>query len=153
MQVCRGQLLAQQISEFSPMSISEALAVERRVFAGGPANRDEAEALFDACATFEKSDCAWKRAFVAAVTDHLLGQGDTYGFLEFDGEDWLIDMASDEGAAEESTNFELLQSVLENSKNASMRLGRFGLSIAMKCGDMYAAMDGRVTEQSARQVS
>ncbi|VAV97609.1 hypothetical protein MNBD_ALPHA06-2251, partial [hydrothermal vent metagenome] len=41
MHVCRGELLSQQISEFFPLSVSEGLAVQRRVFADGPATRQE----------------------------------------------------------------------------------------------------------------
>ncbi len=141
---CRGELLAQQISKFSPMSVCEALAVQRRIFSDGPATRAEAETLFTVGATFEKNDQAWKRAFVETVTDHLLGQSGEYGFLEFDGEEWLIDMISDEGVANDSANFELLQSVLELAQNATMRLGRLGLFAALKCGNMYDVLDGRI---------
>jgi hypothetical protein len=149
MATCRGQHLALQISKFSPMSISEALSLQRAIFTAGPASREEAEAMFDACSVFEKSDTAWKCAFVETITDHVLGQGEEYGFLEFDAEDWLIDLMSDDGVADESVNFELLQSILEKAKNASMRLGRFGLFSAMNCGNMYEAMDGNITEKTA----
>jgi len=136
MDVCRGELLGQQISKFSPMSIAEGLAVQRRVFADGVANRAEAEILFDVCGSFPKSDCAWKQAFVTAITDHLLGQGEEYGFLEFDAEDWLIDMVSNESQSHAVVNFEVLQSVISQAKNASTRLTRFGLSTTLKAANI-----------------
>ncbi|MBL4616571.1 MAG: hypothetical protein JKY46_02665 [Robiginitomaculum sp.] len=136
MDVCRGELLGQQISKFSPMSISEGLAVQRRVFAAGVASRSEAEILFDVCGSFPKSDCAWKQAFVTAITDHLLGQGEEYGFLEFDAEDWLIDMVSNDSQSHAMVNFEVLQSVLAKAKNASTRLAGFGLSAALKAANI-----------------
>ena len=144
MRSCRGALLAQQISKFSPMSGTEALSVQRRVFADGPATRAEAEALFRECASFDRTDTAWRRVFVEAVCDHLLGQNSEYGMFEFDGEDWLIDTISNEGLSHDNANFELLQTVLERAKNASMRLGRVGLFSALKCGQQYAALDGDV---------
>ncbi|MBL4595128.1 MAG: hypothetical protein JKX99_00985 [Robiginitomaculum sp.] len=144
MRSCRGELLAQQISKFSPMSGTEALSVQRRVFADGPATRAEAEALFRECASFDRTDTAWRQVFVEAVCDHLLGQNAEYGVLEFDGEDWLIDTISNGGLSHDSANFELLQAVLERAKNASMRLGRVGLFSALKCGQQYAALDGDV---------
>lgn len=140
MEVCRGELLGQQISKFSPMSISEGLAVQRRVFVDGIANRAEAEILFDVCGSFPKSDCAWKQAFITAITDHLLGQGDEYGFLEFDAEAWLIDMISNDEQSHAVVNFEVLQSVLAKAKNASTRLASFGLSATLKAAKINRAI-------------
>ncbi|MCF6292625.1 MAG: hypothetical protein L3J04_04435 [Robiginitomaculum sp.] len=130
------------------MSISEGLAVQRRVFAAGVANRSEAEILFDVCGSFPKSDCAWKRAFVTAITDYLLGQGEEYGFLEFDAEDWLIDMISNDDQSHAVVNFEVLQSVLAKAKNASTRLASFGLSITLKAAKIDRVITDKAQDRS-----
>ncbi len=130
---CRGELLAQQISKFSPMSICEALAIEKRVFADGPASRKEAEALFAVCSTFEAEDTAWRVSFVQAMTDHLLGQGQQYGFLEFDGESWLYDQLSMINPVPELIAFELMKSVISHAENASEQLVSFALSCTLGC--------------------
>jgi len=133
MAFCRGELLAQQISKFSPMSICEAFAVQRRVFADGPADRAEAEVLFGVCSTFEPNDSAWKCAFTKTITDHLLGQGQQYGFLEFDGEEWLMEMLSAANGLHQTIVFELMKCVVETAQNASEELARFALSCTLQC--------------------
>lgn len=138
---CRGALLVQEISKFSPMSMAEARAVAHRVFADGPASRDEAEEVFMACSAFEPGDMAWRTAAVETICDSVLGQGEEYGFLEFDGEDWLIDWLSDDSAVCESMRVDILNTVLEKAENATMRLGKFGLFSALKVGKMYDVMD------------
>lgn len=138
---CRGAQLVQEISRFSPMSVAEARAVAHRVFVKGPASRDEAEAVFLACSAFEPGDMAWRSAAVDTICDSALGQGEVYGFLEFDGEDWLVDWLSDDSVADEGLRFEILTTVLDNAENATMRLGRFGLFSALKAGKMYDVMD------------
>ncbi|VAV97940.1 hypothetical protein MNBD_ALPHA06-1067, partial [hydrothermal vent metagenome] len=37
----------------------------------------------------------------------------------------------------------------ERAKNASMRLGRVGLFSALKCGQMYEAIDGQLAPHTA----
>lgn len=137
MEQCRGAQLAQEISRFSPMSMAEARAVQHRIFANGPASRAEAENIFMACNVFEAGDAAWKVAVVETICDSALGQGEEYGHLEFDGEDWLIDWLSDDSVSDEGLRFDILQAVLDRAENATMRLGRFGLFAALKAGKMY----------------
>lgn len=149
METCRGELLAQQISKFSPLSICEALAVQRRVFAAGPPNRAEADILFDVCGSFPKTDCAWKCAFVQAITDHVLGQGEHYGLLEFDSEDWLMDRVSNDQDSAGKVNFELLQSILQNAQNASTRLAIFALRTTVKFRAVHNDVDDSISNKSS----
>ena len=131
----RAEILIEQYSKFSPMSANEARAMARKVFCDGAASRGEAEALYRACVLFDDNDLAWRHMTIELISDYLLGQGQEYGFLEFDAEDWLIALCNEDRSNEKLAlfNFELVHAVLDAAQNASLHLGQFGLGLTLAC--------------------
>jgi hypothetical protein len=124
---CADKLI-EHYGKFSPMSVNEAGALARKIFAEGPANREGAEILLGACSLFEDHDLGWRHIISQEVRRHILDDGNVIEGAE----DWLIATLSTV-QVKPSITLELVQSIMLGADNATQRLGRIGLRSALAC--------------------
>ena len=126
----RADALIEHYGKFAPLSVHEATALAGRMFADGPATREEAQVLLGACALFGASEHGWRQIVVDQVTRCLVQDG-TPGRLETGAEDWLIAVLADCAGQSNETALELVRAIMQAAENASERLGRIGLRAAL----------------------
>ncbi|MDQ7018721.1 MAG: hypothetical protein Q9M33_06105 [Robiginitomaculum sp.] len=142
----RADKLIEQYGKFSPMSMNEAGALAKKMFADTPASREEAEILLGACGLFEPNDRGWRHLVSQEIRRHLLDHEEAAGTLPDGAEDWLIATLATLQVPSAIT-LELVQSIMLGADNATQRLGRIGLRSALTC------MKSAAREEAQHQAS
>lgn len=117
------QTLADQLAADKTISADEALELRKAVFPDGVVSREEAEMLIALAARVANSDEAWSHAFVEAITDHVLAQGEYPGHVDEATVSWLTTRLGKEGPRE--TEIEAVLKILERAESTPDYLSGF----------------------------